>query len=91
MQVCVGNCVKKAFFFILSKWGGEKGKKYAQLKAEFQRIERRDFKKAFLSEQCAEIEENSIMKTRDLFKKIGDTKGIFHARLGTIKDKSIRT
>ena len=54
--------------------------------AEFQRIVRRD-KKVFLSEQCKEIKENNRMgKTRDLFKKIKDTKGIFHAKLGTIKD-----
>ena len=55
---------------------------------EFQRTERRD-KKAFLSEQCKEIEENNkIGKTRDLFKKIRDTKGIFHAKMGTIKDRN---
>ena len=58
------------------------------MNAEFQRIARRD-KKAFLSDQCKEIEENSRMgKTRDLFKKIRDTKGIFHAKMGTIKDKN---
>ena len=57
------------------------------MSAEFQRIERRD-KKAFLSEQCKEIEENNRMgKTRALFKKIRDTKGIFHAKMGTIKDR----
>ena len=57
------------------------------LNAEFQRIARRD-KKAFLSDQCKEIEENNRMwKTRDLFKKIRDTKGIFHAKMGSIKDK----
>ena len=62
--------------------------RYTQLNADFQRIARRD-KKAFLCEQCKEIEENSRMgKTRDLFKKIGDTKGPFHARMGTIKDRS---
>ena len=56
--------------------------------AEFQRIARRD-KKAFLSDQCKEIEENNRMgKTRDLFKKIGDTKGIFHAKMGPIKDRN---
>ena len=55
---------------------------------EFQRIERRD-KKTFLSEQCKEIEENNRMrKTRDLFKKISDTKGTFHANMGTIKDRN---
>ena len=58
------------------------------MNAEFQRIARRD-KKAFLSDQCKEIEENNRMgKTRDLFKKIRDTKGIFHAKMGTIKDKN---
>ena len=56
------------------------------MNAEFQRIARRD-KKAFLSDECNEIEENNRMgKTRDLFKKIRDTKGIFHAKMGTIKD-----
>ena len=58
------------------------------MNAEFQRIARRD-KKAFLSDRCKEIEENNRMgKTRDLFKKIRDTKGTFHAKLGTIKDRS---
>jgi len=58
------------------------------LNAEFQRIARRD-KKAFLSDQCKEIEENNRMgKTRDLFKKIRDTKGIFHAKMDTIKDRN---
>jgi len=58
------------------------------LNAEFQRIARRD-KKAFLSDQCKEIEENNRMrKTRDLFKKIRDTKGTFHARIGSIKDRN---
>ena len=56
--------------------------------AEFQRIARRD-KKVFLSDQCKEIEENNRMgKTRDLFKKIRDTKGRFHAKMGTIKDRN---
>ena len=65
----------------------EKGK-YTHLSAEFQRIERRH-KKAFLSGQCKEIEENNRMgKTRDLFKKIRDTKGIFHAKMGIIKDRN---
>ena len=64
---------------------GEK-ERYKYLNAEFQRIARRD-KKAFLRDQCKEIEENNRMgKTRDLFKKIRDTKGIFHAKMGTIKD-----
>ena len=58
------------------------------MNAQFQRIARRD-KKAFFSDQCREIEENNRMgKTRDLFKKIRDTKGMFHAKLGTIKDRS---
>ena len=66
---------------------GEK-ERYTHLNAEFQRIARRD-KKAFLSDQCKEIEENNRMgKTRDLFKKIRDTKGIFHAKMGTIKDRN---
>ena len=68
-----------------------KGKKerYTHLNAEFQRIARRD-KKAFLSEQCKEIEENNRMgKTRDLFKKIRNTKGTFCANMGTIKDRNV--
>ena len=64
---------------------GEK-ERYTDLNAEFQRIARRDNKKAFLSNQCKEIEENNRMgKTRDLFKKIRDTKGTFHAKMGTVK------
>ena len=70
-----------------AKGKGEK-ERYSHLNAEFQRIARRD-KKAFLSDQCKEIEENNRMgKTRDLFKKIRDTKGIFHAKLRTIKDRN---
>ena len=66
---------------------GEK-ERYSHLNAEFQKIARRD-KKAFLSDQCKEIEENNRMeKTRDLFKKIRDTKGIFHAKMGSIKDRN---
>ena len=65
---------------------GEK-KRYSHLNAEFQRIARRD-KKAFLSDQCKEIEENN-RKTRDLFKKIRDTKGIFHAKMGSTKDRNV--
>ena len=58
------------------------------MNAEFQRLARKD-KKAFLSDQCKEIEENNIMgKTRDLFKKIRDTKGTFHAKIGSIKDRN---
>ena len=65
---------------------GEK-ERYIHLNAEFQRIARRD-KKAFLSDQCKEIEENNRMgNTRDLFKKFRDTKGTFHAKKGTIKDR----
>ena len=63
-------------------------KRYKHLNAEFQGIARRD-KKAFLSNQCKEIEENNRMgKTKDLFKKIRDTKGTFHANMGTIKDRN---
>ena len=66
---------------------GEK-ERYTHLNAEFQRIARRD-KKPFLSDQCKEIEENNRMgKTRDLFKKIRDTKGTFHAKMGSIKDRN---
>ena len=69
------------------KGKGEK-ENYTHLNAEFQRIAWRD-KKAFLSDQCKEIEENDTMgKTRNHFKKIRDTKGIFHAKMGTIKDRN---
>ena len=69
------------------KGKGEK-EKYTHLNAEFQRTARRE-KKAFLSDQCKETEENNRMgKTRDLFKKIRDTKGTFHAKMGTIKDRN---
>ena len=69
------------------KGKGEK-ERYTHLNAEFQRISRRD-KKAFLRDQCKEIEENNRMgKTRDLFKKIRDTKGTFHAKMGTLKDRN---
>ena len=69
------------------KGKGEK-ERYTHLNIEFQRIARKD-KKDFLSDQCKEIEENNRMgKTRDLFKKIRDTKGIFHAKMGTIKDRN---
>ena len=62
--------------------------RYTQLNAEFQRIPRRD-KKSILGEQCIEIEENNRMgNTRDIFKKIRNTKGIFHAKMGTIKDRN---
>ena len=70
-----------------AKSKGEK-KRCTHLNAEFQRIARRD-KKAFLSDQCKEIEENNRAgKTRDLFKKIRDTKGTFHAKMGLIKDRN---
>ena len=70
-----------------AKSNGEK-EKYKHLNAEFQRIARRN-KKAFLSDQCKEIEENNRMgKTRGLFKKIRDTKGTFHVKMGTIKDRN---
>ena len=74
----------------LSKEAKGKGEKerYTHLNAEFQRIARRN-KKAFVSDQCKEIEENNRMgKTRDLFKKIRDTKGMFHAKMGTLKDRN---
>ena len=70
-----------------AKSKGEK-ERYKHLNAEFQRIARRD-KKAFLSTQCKEIEENNRMgKTRDLVKEIRDTKGTFHAKMGSIKDRN---
>ena len=70
---------------VKTKGGKER---YTHLNAEFQRIARRD-KKVFLSDQCKEIEENNrIGKTRDLFKKIRDTKGTFHAKMGSIKDRN---
>ena len=83
----------------MAVWGGltnscekKRGEKerYKHLNAEFQRMARRD-KKAFFSDQCKEIEENNRMgKTRDLFQKIRDTKGIFHAKMGSIKDRNGR-
>ena len=72
---------------IEAKSKGQK-ERYKHLNAEFQRIARRN-KKAFLSDQCKEIEENNRMgKTRDLFKKIRNTKGPFHAKMGSIKDRN---
>ena len=72
-----------------AKSKGEK-ERYKHLNAEIQRIARRD-KKAFLSDQCKEIEENNRMgKTRDLFEKIKETKGTFHAKTGSIKDRNGR-
>ena len=68
--------------------GKEEKERYTHLNTGFQRIAKRD-KKAFLHDQCKEIEENNRMgKTRDLFKKIRDTKGTFHAKMGTIKDRN---
>ena len=73
-----------------AKSKGEK-ERYTHLNAEFQRIRRRD-KKAFLSNQCKEIEENNRMgKTRDLLKKIGDNKGIFHVKMGSIRTEMVWT
>ena len=70
-----------------AKGKGEK-ERYTHLHTEFQRIARRD-KKAFFGDQCKEIEEsNRMVKIRDLFKKIRDTKGIFHAKMGSIKDRN---
>ena len=76
---------------IAEKSKSKEGKeRYTQLNARFQRKTMRD-KKAFLSEQCNEIEENNRMgKTRNLFKKIRDIKGTFHAKMGTIKDRKVR-
>ena len=72
------------------KINGER-ERYTKLNAEFQEIARRA-KKAFFNEQCKEVEENKrVRKTRDLCKKTGDIKGIFHARMGTIKDRNVRT
>ena len=89
------GCLKRQLYVYLhiaekrreAKGKGEK-ERYKHLNAEFQRIARRD-KKAFLSDQYKEIEENNKMrKTRDLFKKIRDTKGTFHAKMGSIKDRN---
>ena len=72
-----------------AKGKGER-ERNAQLNAEFQKRAKRDFKKAFFSDQCKEIEENSSMgKTRDLFEKIRDTKGTFHAKVRSIKDRIV--
>ena len=81
------EALKKAVKRRQGKGKGEK-EKYTHLNAEFQTTARRE-KKAFLSDQCKEIEENNRMgKTRDLFKKIRDTKGTFYAKMGTIKDRN---
>ena len=82
-----GEVLKKTVKRREVKSKGEK-ERYKHLNAEFQRIARRD-KKAFLSHQCKEIEENNRMgKTRDLVKKMRDTKGTFHAKMGLIKDRN---
>ena len=81
---------EKALQIAVKREGKDKGEKerYTHLNAEFQRTARRD-KKAFLGDQCKEIEENNRMgKTRDLFKKIRDPKGTFHAKLGSVKDRN---
>ena len=83
------GCLRRPYKWLRRevKGKGEK-ERYTHLNAEFQRIARRD-KKAFLSDHCKEIEENSRMgKTRDLFKKMRDTKGTFHAKMGTIKNRN---
>ena len=84
------KCKKAKWLSVKRREAKSKGEKerYKHLNAEFQRIARRD-KRAFLSDQCKEIEENNRMgKTRDLFKKIRDTKGTFHAKTGSIKDRN---
>ena len=84
-----GEALQIALKRKVAKSKGEK-ERYTHLNAEFQRIARRD-KKAFLSNQCKEIEDNNrAEKTRDLFKKIRDTKGTFHAKMGSIKDRNGR-
>ena len=83
---CLGEALQIAVKRREVKSKGEK-ERYKHLNAEFQRTARRD-KKTFLSDRCKEIEENNRMgKTRDLFKKIRDTKGIYHAKMGSIKDR----
>ena len=82
---------EEALQIVVRRWvakSKEEKERYTHLNAEFQRIARRD-KKAFLSDQCKEIEENNRMgKTRDLLKKIRDTEGTFHAKMGSIKDRN---
>ena len=84
------GCLRRPYTAVKRREAKSKGEKerYSHLNAEFQRIARRD-KKGFLSHQCKETEENKRMgKTRDLFKKIRDTKGTFHAKMGSIKDRN---
>ena len=84
-----GERKRQHFRYVLAKSKGEK-ERYIHLSAEFQRIARRD-KKAFLIDQCKEIEENNTMgKTKDLFKKIRDSKGTFYAKMGSIKGRNGR-
>ena len=104
VQEVVIKTIPKEKKYKKAKWLSEKGleiakkrreakgkrekERYTHLNTEFQRIERRD-KKDFLSDQCKEIEESNRMgKTRDLFKKIRDTKGTFHSKMGSIKDRN---
>ena len=90
MQKRQNGCLRKPYKQLRKeeKLKAKKKRRYADLNAEFQRIARRD-KKVFLSDQCKEIEENNRMgKTRNRFKKIRDTEGIFHAKMGTIKDRN---
>ena len=87
------KCLSEEALQIAVKRRGAKSKgekeRYKHLNAEFQRIARSDLKKAFLSNQCKEIEENNRMgKTRELFKKIRDTNGTFHAKMGLIKERN---
>ena len=83
------GCLRRPYRYLRKEVKSKKEKeRYKHLNAELQRIARRD-KKAFLSDQCKEIEENNNMrKTRDLFKKIRGTKGTFHAKMGTVKDRN---
>ena len=86
-KMAFGEALQIAVKIREAKSKGEK-ERYKHLNAEFQRIARRD-KKAFISDQCKEIEGNNRMgKTRDLFKNIRDTKGTFHAKMGSIKDRN---
>ena len=81
--------ISKCYISVSKGKGKAEKERYIHLNGDLQRIARRD-KKAFLSDQCKEIEENKRMgKTRDLFKKIRDTKGTFHAKMGTIKDRNV--
>ena len=86
-KVMVTNSLQIAVKRREAKGKGEK-ERYIHLSAEFQKIARKD-KKAFLNNQCKEIKENRMGKTRDLFKKIRDTKGTFLAKMGTIKDRNV--